>query len=979
MSKRFLSSMLVLLFFMGATSMFTSCKDYDDDIKDLQEQIDKNAKAIDQINSLVTDGSVISDVRKVADGIEVVMANGKTYTITNGTNATVWTIGDDGYWYKDGQKTNYYAIGKDGANGINGTNGSNGTNGTNGKDGKDGKDGIYYVPNPETGCWDIYNGDGTLKEKTNISWKASNAGEITAVKDGSDLKLYNVRTSNGYENFSVALSNVLRGLVFEPFDYVDGVPAIRIQSFAYNPLIEKNKNFKQDITKKIEEYTASTNTTYKSVEKYVTYHVNPANANEDDLKKLKFVVKANDNFLVTRHNAPATGDFDAEAEFASFKDGILTVKVVVRGLPATDDFISVVALQTTREDGENVTSDYATVYKDRNISDFHIADKARWNSNSKEDYHFRRVIFTQDNCPKTGNQYPVYYNEDQDGESCDITMKWDDKNFKVKDYVMAHWYGEACSPADIEKQLGFTWKFELVKNFIIGSNGTDQAEYVNFDETTTLLTVKDVYGTSAIDRTPVIRVTVWDGKNLVKVAYIKVKIARMAEPMVNLEETFVFGDAFAFHCNQDSYSVNYDYKDFSIQVLNAHGMSKDEFHTLYPKSYDINYTGDVGHVVEQKDWLDGTEEGTHVLVWTISNDDLWKYAGKTVTNRYRYMTDNEDYYFDIILTAKIKDIQKTYDISEKGGNGKYIDNFWFDNYAYTKFNVNVPNPENSTDNTKCIFDVDMNTLFESANGTIKIDTKNEFTMTGIHYFFCGAHTSIPVGGKNYSFSVNNNGTELWYGNHKIAWLENPAVNNKFTYNKNDDVAKQLLNTGDMKVYIGAKGLFCGKYEVNLTFRGADHFVAKVLRPVTLAGNNKTDDYFIDGVDYGEAHSYVNVDKFLNRLVDWRDRDFANHPSFWEYYGPFTCTFHTNSAVCNLKVDGNTAWKPIPSTIDFRYEPSPWRGMSNRFGWLTYLNNGANVDEDFYIKVDLDINYGWGTYTIEGVEILVQSTKNTPAS
>jgi hypothetical protein len=53
-------------------------------------------------------------------------------------------------------------------------------------------------------------------------------------------------------------------------------------------------------------------------------------------------------------------------------------------------------------------------------------------------------------------------------------------------------------------------------------------------------------------------------------------------------------------------------------------------------------------------------------------------------------------------------------------------------------------------------------------------------------------------------------------------------------------------------------------------------------------------------------------------------------------------------------------------------------MNNRFGWLTYLNNGANVDEDFYIKVDLDINYGWGTYTIEGVEILVQSTKNTPA-
>lgn len=970
--------MLVLLFCVGVSSMFTSCKDYDDDIKDLQEQIDKNAKAIDQINSLVTDGGVISDVRKVADGIEVVMANGKIYTITNGTNATVWTIGDDGYWYKDGQKTDYYAIGKDGANGIDGTNGTNGTNGIDGTNGTNGKDGIYYVPNAETGCWDIYNGDGTLKESTTISWKAATS-DITAVKDGAELKLYNVRTSNGYDNFTVALSNILRGLVFSPDDYVDGVPAIMIQPFAYNPMIEKNKDFKQDITKKIEEYTMSNNTTYKSTVKYAYYHVNPTNANEDDLKNLKFVVKANDNYIVSRR-AKATGDFDAKAEYAGFENGILKVKVTVRGLPATDEYISVVALQTTREDGENVTSDYATLYKSNEKADFHIADKVRWNTNPRNDYHFRRVIFTQDNCPKTGNEHPVYYNEDEEGESCDIVMKYTDKNFRVKDYVMAHWYGESCKGvemSDITEELGFTWKFELVKNFIIGANGTDQSEYVNFDEKTTLLTVKDEYGTSAIDRTPVIRVTVLDGNTVVKVAYIKVKIARMAEPMVNMEETFVLGEAFAFRCNQTGWTNGYGYKEFSLQVLAPHGFSKDEFHTIYPKSYDINWTGDVGTVVEAYNWLDETEEGTHVLLWTISNDDLWKYAGKTVTNRYRYMTANEDYYFDIILTAKINDIQKTYDVNVNG-NGKYIDNFWFDNYAYTKFNVNVPDPEGQTDPNKCIFDVDMNTLFESANGAIKIDTKNEFTMTGIHYFFCGAHTSIAIGGKNYSFTVKNNGTELWYGNNLIAWLENPTVNNKFTYNKNNNVAKQLLNTGDMKVYIGAKGLFCGKYEVNITFRGADHFVAKVIRPVTLAGNNKTDDYFIDGVDYGEAHSYVNVDKFLNRLVDWRDRDFANHPTFWEYYGPFSCTFHTNSAVCNLKVEGNSAWKPIPATIDFKYEPSPWHNMTNRFGWLTYLNNGANVDEDFYIKVDLDINYGWGTYTIEGVEILVQSTKNTPA-
>ena len=43
MNKRFLSTLLTGAIFLAATSMFVSCKDYDDDIKDLQAQIDKAA------------------------------------------------------------------------------------------------------------------------------------------------------------------------------------------------------------------------------------------------------------------------------------------------------------------------------------------------------------------------------------------------------------------------------------------------------------------------------------------------------------------------------------------------------------------------------------------------------------------------------------------------------------------------------------------------------------------------------------------------------------------------------------------------------------------------------------------------------------------------------------------------------------------------------------------------------------------------
>ncbi len=992
MSKRFLSSMLLgLLFLMGASSMFTSCKDYDDDIKNLQEQIDKNAKAIDQINSLVTDGSVISEVRKVADGIEVVMANGTTYKITNGTNATVWTIGDDGYWYKDGVKTDYYAIGKDGANGINGT---NGTNGTNGKDGKDGKDGIYYVPNTETGCWDIYNGDGTLKESTNISWKAA-TNEITAVMNGSDLMLYNVRTTNGYADFTVALSNILRGFVFQPEIYVDGVPGFRVASFGYEAYkmtrMDNGKNGDgEDGTQLgMEEFIGKDAMTYKSRKTVIKYHVNPTNANVEDLQNLKFVVKANDEFLVTRHSAPASNDFDAEAKFAGFENGILSVEVVVRGVPATDEFISVVALQTELASGEDVTSDYATVIKS-DLNDIHIADPNRCTNKPNENYHYRTVLHSKDNsCDKIGiKDYAVTHKLDMDGETCDLQLKWDGE-LNIWNFITAHEIGETCKDVNLA-DLGFTWKLELMKKFEFGDNGTDQAEYVDFDETTGILKVKEKYGESAIDRTPVIRVRIMDGNKTVKLAYIKVKIVRTPEPIQNFAAIFT-GEDFTFKCNQDEGKFVYDYKDFSISVLRPYHYSWDEFQSIYPveNGEDVTGTGtftdnltgqqvmidnrtknhyELGVVTQSNDLVeDPSEEGTVVLYWTISNDDLWAHAGETVYNRYRFWAPDHVHYFDIILCAKIKDIKKSYAVKTPS----YIDNYWFENYAYTKLNVNVPNPEYDTIPAHCIFENNLNSAFVTENGFVKIsDPDPNFVLSGMRYYFCNDMTA-----KEYS--IRNNGSELWYGNNLICWLENAPTYNQFRYNKNNDKAKELLNRGDMEVYIGASALVCGKYPVSITFRDADHFVAKVIRPVTLEGNNVHPDYFIDGVDYGEAHSYVDADQFLNRLVDWRDRDFVNHPTFWKYYGPFTCNFHTSTAVCNLKVDGNSAWKPIPSTIVFKYEPTPWLGHENRFGWLTYKNNGTNVDDDFYIKVDLDINYGWGTYTIKDVQILVQATSNTP--
>ncbi|MDE6154602.1 MAG: DUF4988 domain-containing protein, partial [Muribaculaceae bacterium] len=191
----------------GSATGFVSCKDYDDDIDNLQGQIDAINVSLSKLQDLIDSGSVIKSVTNTSTGVEFLMSDGKTYTVTNGKDGeagapgTSWTIGADGFWYKDGEKTEFKAIGQDGAvgpQGPAGTPGTPGTPGAPGAPGAPGENGKYYVPNTETGCFDIYQ-DGKKVESTEISWRPA-AGEnkgVTAVYTGNQLILTGVKDADG--------------------------------------------------------------------------------------------------------------------------------------------------------------------------------------------------------------------------------------------------------------------------------------------------------------------------------------------------------------------------------------------------------------------------------------------------------------------------------------------------------------------------------------------------------------------------------------------------------------------------------------------------------------------------------------------------------------------------------------------------------------------------------------------------------------
>ena len=156
--------------FFGALSLavstaVTSCKDYDDDIDNLQTQIDANKASIADLQKFVNEGKWVKGVESVTGGFKITFSDGQSYTVVNGkdgatgaTGATgaqgvagkdgsIVTIGEDGFWYIDGKKTDVKAQGKKGDKG------ETGAQGVAGKDGYSpyiGEDGFWYFYNAET-------------------------------------------------------------------------------------------------------------------------------------------------------------------------------------------------------------------------------------------------------------------------------------------------------------------------------------------------------------------------------------------------------------------------------------------------------------------------------------------------------------------------------------------------------------------------------------------------------------------------------------------------------------------------------------------------------------------------------------------------------------------------------------------------------------------------------------------------------------
>ena len=168
MKKKFVKVMFFGALSLAVSTAVTSCKDYDDDIDNLQTQIDANKASIADLQKFVNEGKWVKGVESVTGGFKITFSDGQSYTVVNGKDGakgetgaqgvagkdgSIVTIGEDGFWYIDGKKTDVKAQGKKGEKGDKGETGAAGAPGAAGKDGHSpyiGEDGFWYFYNAET-------------------------------------------------------------------------------------------------------------------------------------------------------------------------------------------------------------------------------------------------------------------------------------------------------------------------------------------------------------------------------------------------------------------------------------------------------------------------------------------------------------------------------------------------------------------------------------------------------------------------------------------------------------------------------------------------------------------------------------------------------------------------------------------------------------------------------------------------------------
>ena len=1018
MKRKYFSALLMGALTIASVSTFTSCKDYDDDISSLQSQIDKLNEMVSKIQGQIDKGAILTGVSPVENGVKLTLSNGDSYTITNGKDgakgadgaagvpgtpgkdADIWKIGDDGYWYKNETKTDWKAVGTDGAAGA------AGTAGTAGKDGK------YYVPNPQTGTFFVY-GDGDKDAyDSGVSYLAS--GIITATWTKDVLTLNGVKNEAG-EQIVINLTTDLKALVFSPEYYYQGIEAFEMATYKFKPktveTVDPDGNYKTDAPT-----TASAFFNY-APDMTASYFLNPANAKVEDKAELFSFISADKEY--TRATV-AKRDFRVEKVDLS-KSGMVTVHTKYNGDAvksiAADNQVTVLALQYKGVNG-TVTSDFAavraTAYTDLQLNLASVPHACN---------HLYGTAMEAINHAAQAN---LKYN--------------DDKGIDLRELINTDrvYQGGTCqgwdknAKEDLVKQAGFKYSFELV-GYHEGTNKTSQSAHaaIAADGYTMRAQMPEggkqqPYGYSAekannlqnpatMNREPLVRVILTDTVNnkIASVGYLKFKITN--KDTQDQQQVFPMATVttpYTIDCGDENV-MKQDLKWFDIeeQIIAQLSLSKTQFETTYDYEgaaldldqfdkaelnatalHPVNKIGVVQHTTMD---VNGTE--TEVLKWAVNNQKAYAAfkSGKTSLTTYIRFTkktdatsvakpdyvNSADKYVYVKFTWTPSAINLT--PSTAFDNGSKIVSYWYGankldaNTGFAEIHGNVE-AVGSTDNLKNGAETaaaDDEFVFNISN-TLK---GNKLAVNEMKAPYAGLNSKLVL---TYEF-ITGHGLYANADGDKI-FTDPLHANLVATLNKTTGVvsmkgcskaAKELLNayapkTGEVNTLdkvltarVKVVATMCGNIDVPVENK---EFDVKFIRPISITDATAK---FVDGVT---TTAQLNL-----TFVDWRGYNFVGtrvpNTNYFTYYGVKSIALDIDNAKTNLNNNWNDKLGDLTNKIKLNFNaPTAAQIAAKDFGTITYSNNGSTVGT-FQVKIPATVTYDWGELKTE-VVVTIEKTQ-----
>ncbi|WP_106830874.1 hypothetical protein [Parabacteroides pacaensis] len=915
-------ALMGVLSFGLVSTTFTSCKDYDDDIDNINQKLDKVVSDLAELQTKV--GQFVKSVTYDATTGELVVVDNNDQTVRTkiGQNLPSYTleVTADGkvILKKDGTAISTEQI-------------------------------TFPTPTPApkfeaskltvdpTTNKVMYDGQPTGVTLPTASTSGCE-GSITEIKEGDVVVGYTITIDDKSCSFSLTDALPLKSMVFVPQSYLGGVQAMDINSLVYNPITIARASATVDET-----WTKATAVNTISPAAYAEYHLNPSSVTKAQIKSLN-VTWDNPEYY-TR----AAGNFAPTAVLTDVENGLLKATINLNSdkvANADESQISVFALQAvlkakgTAGQDTVVTSDYAAINKIF-MKDFILANP---NVNAIDGAHDTLANHLRTNVATMTPENAVR----------DTALVYNDKTgIDLKGLVETHVTkyikkanGEEVVTSTDKKisevqNYGLDYKFELY-SYKVGSNQTDQSSYADLtaDGVITAKVFDAGQGTAAIDKAPIVRVTLVDKKtnSIVAVAYIKVKITRTAPQTV--KATFDFGEFYQL-CGDKKLNVTVE--QMNVDIYNKLGLSKDDFHRLYTFAGDA-VTGD-GSVAENED---PETTATTLLIWTLPEATVWNDADGQFEAKVTYKATGRD---DVVITLKAQAKRPSITLT----NAMKIAEYWDDAKTFVKLNVAVPDA-GSTDPTKCTFVVDLDNAFVLKNGAVDFASLLDSHFTNYEplayeYVFTPANVRT-IDGHNITVSADQK--QLLVGTEVIATIATDGTNN-ISYG-NGTVAKALLNRDDpFSATIGFNVKNACGHKIPLT---NETFVAKFLRPVNV--DPEASKGFIDAVDFGAEGSIVDMLDIV-KLSDWRNYKFYGtngHPNYYQYYDVTAIKVDIDNITSNLNGDNFTKKITDFTQIEIAQDNTGVNPAQPFYGKLTYKNNGNAVGA-FKMKVPVIVTYKWG--------------------